>query len=409
MSRVIKNPAQTYQTFVYNSSGSQSGNRYNSWSDLMTALTLQAGSKRIIFEQNETIPAGAWNLDYTTLVGNGQAYDQGGYTLTFPTGVTLSSWITPALEGISVKSTSNAPIITYAGGFLLQANVQVRMESTTAEFIKNTGGGQCIIKFDGGSTIVDGGYEFFNTTAGAFTCILVIVRGAAGNAFINNETLRSTNSVIFLDLMQSVVGNIGTFPSTHSNLTIGVNQSAIQTFSANLAWSEYTHSDTATPYTIEPYRGVILGDATAGNITVNLPALKGYGQMFAFKKIDTSTNTYTIDGNSTETIEGATTLVLSNEDESVLLYDAGDDWKIIAKYYGPEPEITDELTTITHTAPGTPDYAIAAPVDSSGGAAFGFSTADEFNTVMSVIANLQARNKALEDALVAHNLLKDAD
>lgn len=74
-----------------------------------------------------------------------------------------------------------------------------------------------------------------------------------------------------------------------------------------------------------------------------------------------------------------------------------------------QTELTDELTTITHSAPGTPDYAIAAPVDSSGGAAFGFSTADEFNTVMSVIANLQTRNKELEDKLTAYGLLQDAD
>lgn len=74
-----------------------------------------------------------------------------------------------------------------------------------------------------------------------------------------------------------------------------------------------------------------------------------------------------------------------------------------------QTELTDELTTITFTSPGTPDYAIAAPVDSSGGAAFGFSTADEFNTVMSVIANLQTRNNEMETKLAAYGLLQDAD
>jgi hypothetical protein len=74
-----------------------------------------------------------------------------------------------------------------------------------------------------------------------------------------------------------------------------------------------------------------------------------------------------------------------------------------------QTELTDELTTITHTAPGTPDYAIAAPVDSSGGAAFGFSTADEFNTVMSVVTNLQTRTNELETKLTAYGLLQDAD
>lgn len=51
------------------------------------------------------------------------------------------------------------------------------------------------------------------------------------------------------------------------------------------------------------------------------------------------------------------------------------------------------LTTITHTAPGTPDYAIANTTNSS---PYGFSTQDEANTVLSVIKNLQVRVLDLE-------------
>lgn len=51
------------------------------------------------------------------------------------------------------------------------------------------------------------------------------------------------------------------------------------------------------------------------------------------------------------------------------------------------------LTTITHTAPGTPDYAIQNLTTST---PYGFVTADEGNTVLKVIANLQARVTDLE-------------
>lgn len=51
------------------------------------------------------------------------------------------------------------------------------------------------------------------------------------------------------------------------------------------------------------------------------------------------------------------------------------------------------LTTITHTSPGTPDYAVANTINSS---AWGFSTQDEANTVLSVIRNLQIRVADLE-------------
>ncbi len=55
-------------------------------------------------------------------------------------------------------------------------------------------------------------------------------------------------------------------------------------------------------------------------------------------------------------------------------------------------ESTAALTTITHTAPGTPDYAIQNL--SAGG--FGFVTADEGNTVLSVVKNLQTRVSEIE-------------
>jgi hypothetical protein len=64
--------------------------------------------------------------------------------------------------------------------------------------------------------------------------------------------------------------------------------------------------------------------------------------------------------------------------------------------------LTAALTSITSTAPGTPDYAIQDLVNSS---AFGFVTKDEGNTVLSVIANLQARVNQLESRLQALGLI----
>lgn len=63
--------------------------------------------------------------------------------------------------------------------------------------------------------------------------------------------------------------------------------------------------------------------------------------------------------------------------------------------------LTAQLTTLTHTAPGTPDYAIQDLVDSSVGACFGFATKNEGNTVLAVIANLQTRMAELEARLNA--------
>jgi hypothetical protein len=66
----------------------------------------------------------------------------------------------------------------------------------------------------------------------------------------------------------------------------------------------------------------------------------------------------------------------------------------VAAVARPAP-ITTQLTTITSTAPGTPDYAIQDLV--SGG--FGFVNANEAQTVLSVLKNLQDRVAQMETAL----------
>ena len=63
--------------------------------------------------------------------------------------------------------------------------------------------------------------------------------------------------------------------------------------------------------------------------------------------------------------------------------------------------LTAQLTTVTHTAPGTPDYAIQALI--SGG--YGFATQDEGHTLLSVVANLQTRVSELETKLRSLGLL----
>jgi len=67
-------------------------------------------------------------------------------------------------------------------------------------------------------------------------------------------------------------------------------------------------------------------------------------------------------------------------------------------FFGANPVVkpaalTAQLTTLTFVAPGVADYDMAAPIQNTG---WGFSTADEFKTVMSVIANLQTRMSQME-------------
>ena len=74
-------------------------------------------------------------------------------------------------------------------------------------------------------------------------------------------------------------------------------------------------------------------DATTGALTVTLPAAASATNGFevTVKKTDSSTNAVTIDGNGAETIDGATTLVLSNENETATLRGDGLNWLVVAR------------------------------------------------------------------------------
>jgi len=64
--------------------------------------------------------------------------------------------------------------------------------------------------------------------------------------------------------------------------------------------------------------------------------------------------------------------------------------------------LTTQDTSITHTAPGTPDFAIQ---DLTSTSPFGFVTKDEGNTVLQVILNLQTRVQELETKLQSFGAL----
>lgn len=75
---------------------------------------------------------------------------------------------------------------------------------------------------------------------------------------------------------------------------------------------------------------LILADATAGNITVALPAAaSSSGTTLVVKKTDVSVNTVTLDGNGAETIDGVTTKVLSAQYASLMIFCNGTAWWII--------------------------------------------------------------------------------
>lgn len=107
-------------------------------------------------------------------------------------------------------------------------------------------------------------------------------------------------------------------------------------------------------YTATQDDRVILCDATSGAITITLPAASGLAdKMFYIKKTDSSANAVTIDGNASETIDGATTKTLAAQYDSALIVCNGSNWFILA---------VDTKTEAgkTFTAPTIADFTNAA-------------------------------------------------
>jgi len=100
----------------------------------------------------------------------------------------------------------------------------------------------------------------------------------------------------------------------------------------------------------------ILVDATGGAVTITLLAAATAGDGFALtvKKVDASANAVTVDGDASETIDGATTYVLTEENEAVTVETDGTDW------YSTATRV--EVPTASDTVPGIIEIATAAEI-----------------------------------------------
>lgn len=86
-----------------------------------------------------------------------------------------------------------------------------------------------------------------------------------------------------------------------------------------------------SPYSVGAADHLVVCDAASGAITVNLPALSGNeGRVITVKKTDNAANNVTLDGDSSETIDGATTYALTTQYDSVTLVASSSEWHVTA-------------------------------------------------------------------------------
>lgn len=104
----------------------------------------------------------------------------------------------------------------------------------------------------------------------------------------------------------------------------------LDTWANLLELDEGVASKTAA-YTATATDHTVLCDASGGAFTVTLPkAATNKGKVLVVKKIDAGVNAVTIDGNGSETIEGAATVALSARWASRTVQSDGSNWIILA-------------------------------------------------------------------------------
>lgn len=92
----------------------------------------------------------------------------------------------------------------------------------------------------------------------------------------------------------------------------------------------YEFSLVTGTYTITVDDYLILADASGGAFTVNLPSvITSEGRKFVVKKIDASANAITLDGNSSDTIDGAATRSLPTQYDALTFLSDGVEWRVI--------------------------------------------------------------------------------
>lgn len=213
---------------------------------------------------------------------------------------------------------------------------QVMTLATTGS--KNVGvGDSCLLGITTGSNNIGIGW---NSCASVTTGIGNIGIGtSAGDAI----TTGSNNVVIGNDIDAN--SNTGSNQLSIQNIIFGTGNSATGTsistgnigiavaspasgFDINHSWGRKVATITGTT-TLDTTHNIILADATGGSITINLPAVASSSRrVYTILKINAA-NTVTIDGNSSETINGSTTQSLTTQYSVYTIVCDGTAWYII--------------------------------------------------------------------------------
>lgn len=150
----------------------------------------------------------------------------------------------------------------------------------------------------------------------------------ADQAVTLGQTLEISGGVAANTTMSAT--NIATIDVKYDNQTIGLSNDQLIVKDSGVTEAKRQRTVDSSFSNGEVISSDInLVDATAGSILLNLPAPPvSAGRLLYIKKTDSSSNTVTIDQNSSETIDGGTQYLLYNQYEAVTLICDGTNWHV---------------------------------------------------------------------------------
>lgn len=187
-------------------------------------------------------------------------------------------------------------------------------------------------------------------------------------------------------------------------------------FMVNQAFGLAYRASTSTFITLNTNDVTFNGDATAGNVTVNLPTAVGCkGRIYEIRKSDNSSNTITVDANGTETMNGVQTFPLTKQDDVLGIKSDNANWMILYSYLSGEAistvsTYTNYTTTATYQniasitlAPGTWEISAFGSIDAN--SATLTATANSIFVISTTTASASGATEGLNMAYVSQAAL----
>lgn len=212
------------------------------------------------------------------------------------------------------------------------ADVKTRMAVSLANDGDLRLTGSSTLTISSGAITATNNLHKVDTEAGAASDTLDTVSGGA-DGFVLLLSLANSSRIVTVGNNTGNVlcmGGKNITLAADGDFAVLVYSSALSKWRAMATVKTYTAVTSKTAnYTATLADEVIECDATGGAFTITLPAAaNSTGLKLYIKKTDASANTVTIDGNASETIDGATTKALASQYASYTIICNGSGWSI---------------------------------------------------------------------------------